>query len=159
MLYCYRSKANLIFLNLIFLTDRNMFALALLLHNPLYLIILFRKALCLDHNGLLSTLNLSVISYAAITWIISCLCWWHATLFIIQLIPTTRKLRIAILELCINEIRQWMKSNFLKLNDEKTEFMLSGSHQQLSKINIDCIHIGDSSIASASRCKNIGSPP
>ena len=26
---------------------------------------------------------------------------------------------IATLELCINEIRQWMKSNFLKLNDKK----------------------------------------
>ena len=43
-----------------------------------------------------------------------------------------------------------MKSNFLKLNDEKTEYILFGSHQQLSKINIDCIHIGDSSVASAS---------
>ena len=39
--------------NLIFQTDHNMFALALLLHNRLYLIILFRKVLCLDHNGLL----------------------------------------------------------------------------------------------------------
>ena len=39
----------------------------------------------------------------------------------------------------------------LKLNDEKTEFMLFGSHQQLSKISIDCIHIGDSSIVSASQ--------
>ena len=63
---------------------------------------------------------------------------------------------IATLELCINEIRQWMKSNFLKLHDEKTEFMLFGSHQQLSKINIDCIHIGDSSIALASQALNLG---
>ena len=63
---------------------------------------------------------------------------------------------IATLELCINEIRQWMKSNFLKLNDKKTEFMLFGSHQQFSKINIDCIHIGDSSIASASQARNLG---
>ena len=63
---------------------------------------------------------------------------------------------IATLELCINEIRQWMKSNFLKLNDKKTEFMLFGSHQQLSKISIDCIHIGDSSIASASQSRNLG---
>ena len=59
------------------------------------------------------------------------------------------------MKLCINEIRQWMKSNFLKLNDEKTEFMLFGSLQQLSKINIDCIHIGDSSITSASQARNL----
>ena len=44
----------------------------------------------------------------------------------------------------------------LKLNDEKTEFMLFGSHQQLSKISTDCIHIGDSSIASASQARNLG---
>ena len=42
------------------------------------------------------------------------------------------------------------------INDEKTEFMLFGSHQQLSKISIDCIHIGDSSIASASQARNLG---
>ena len=64
---------------------------------------------------------------------------------------------LATLELCINEIRQWMKSNLvLKLNDEKTEFMLFGSHQQVSKISINCIHIGDSSIASASQARNLG---
>ena len=48
------------------------------------------------------------------------------------------------------------RTSFLKLNDEKTEFMLFGSHQQLSKINIGCIHIGDSSIASASQARNLG---
>ena len=37
-----------------------------------------------------------------------------------------------------------------------TEFILFGSHQQLSKINIDCIHIGDSSIDSASQAGNLG---
>ena len=52
---------------------------------------------------------------------------------------------IATIELCINEIRQWMQSNFLKLNDDKTEFLLFGSHQQLSEINIErtCINVGD----------------
>ena len=35
--------------------------------------------------------------------------------------------------------------------------MLFGSHhQQLSKISIDCIHIGDSSITSASQARNLG---
>ena len=35
------------------------------------------------------------------------------------------------------------------------EFMLFGSPQQLSKISIDCIHIGDSSITSASQARNL----
>ena len=63
---------------------------------------------------------------------------------------------IATTELCINEIRQWMKSNFLKLNDSKIEFLLFGFHQQLSKINIEHINVGDSSIASVSQARNLG---
>ena len=38
---------------------------------------------------------------------------------------------ITMLEKCIQDIRSWMRQNFLKLNDEKTEFVLFGSHQQL----------------------------
>ena len=49
-----------------------------------------------------------------------------------------------------------MKSNFLKLNDDKTEFLLFGSYQQLSKINIEHINVGDSSIASVSQAWNLG---
>jgi hypothetical protein len=63
---------------------------------------------------------------------------------------------IATLELCIKDIRKWMNSNFLKLNDDKTEFLLFGSHQQLSKINIEHIHIGNSSIAPVSQARNLG---
>ena len=63
---------------------------------------------------------------------------------------------IATIEICINEIRQWMKANFLKLNDDKTEFLLFGSHQQLSKINIEHINVGDSSIATVSQARNLG---
>ena len=63
---------------------------------------------------------------------------------------------IATLELCIIEIRSWMKSNFLKLNDDKTEFLLFGSHQHLSKINTTNICIGNSTIASACQARNLG---
>ena len=49
-----------------------------------------------------------------------------------------------------------MKANFLKLNDDKTEFLLFGSHQQLSKINIEHINVGDSSIARVSQARNLG---
>ena len=43
---------------------------------------------------------------------------------------------ITTLEKCIQEIRSWMRQNFLKLNDEKTEFLLFGSRQQLSKVSL-----------------------
>ena len=45
----------------------------------------------------------------------------------------------------------------LKLNGEKKpEFMLFSSHHQLSEINIDCVPICDSTIASASHAWNLG---
>jgi hypothetical protein len=34
-------------------------------------------------------------------------------------------------------------SDRLKLNDDKTEFVLVGSRQQLAKVNIDALHVGD----------------
>ena len=33
------------------------------------------------------------------------------------------------LEQCIGEVRQWMKDNFLKLNDSKTEFLVLNSRK------------------------------
>ena len=53
---------------------------------------------------------------------------------------------ITTLEKCIQEIRSWMRQNFLKLNNEKTEFLLFGSRQQLSKVSLPFITIGDSQI-------------
>ena len=38
------------------------------------------------------------------------------------------------LELCIEEIRSWMVSNYLKLNDQKTEFIVFGSKAQRKKV-------------------------
>lgn len=40
----------------------------------------------------------------------------------------------------------WMKSNFLKLNDATTEFILFGCCNQLSKITIPFINLGNSEI-------------
>ena len=39
------------------------------------------------------------------------------------------------MERCIEEIRNWMARNMLKLNDEKTKFIIFGTHQQLKKKN------------------------
>ena len=40
-------------------------------------------------------------------------------------------------ELCIKAIRAWMVTDKLKLNDEKTEFLIIGTRQQLSKVHIE----------------------
>ena len=38
------------------------------------------------------------------------------------------------MEGCVEEIKNWMARNMLKLNEEKTEFIIFGTHQQLKKI-------------------------
>ena len=63
---------------------------------------------------------------------------------------------ITTLDKCIQEIRSWMRQNFLKLNDETTEFLLFGSRQQLSKVSLPFITIGDSQITPSSQARNLG---
>lgn len=38
------------------------------------------------------------------------------------------------MEQCIRAVRVWIVVDKLKLNEEKMEFMLIGTHQQLSKV-------------------------
>ena len=41
------------------------------------------------------------------------------------------------LEACIKDIHKWMRTNKLKLNDEKTEVVLFGTRQKLEKLRED----------------------
>ena len=43
----------------------------------------------------------------------------------------------------MDDIRNWMTNDKLLLNDDKTEFLMIGTKQQLAKVNIDHILIGD----------------
>ena len=38
------------------------------------------------------------------------------------------------LQNCIEDIRTWMSFNFLKLNDDKTEYIMFGTRHQLAKV-------------------------
>ena len=49
-----------------------------------------------------------------------------------------------------------MKQNFLKLNDEKTDYILIGSRQHLGKLPPNCLTIGESKIDPTSHVKNLG---
>ena len=49
-----------------------------------------------------------------------------------------------------------MKCNFLKLNDEKTEFILNGSKQQVNNISVKSIQIGDSLMQPVQMVSNLG---
>ena len=57
---------------------------------------------------------------------------------------------------CIADIQHWMDTNFLKLNDDKTEAIFFGSSHQLKKVSVECIPVGEASIIPSSRVKNLG---
>ena len=58
---------------------------------------------------------------------------------------------------CITDIRNWMLEVKLKLNDDKTEFIIIGTRQQLAKVSVDSLQIGNETITSSSEVKNLGS--
>ncbi|KAL9987698.1 hypothetical protein ACROYT_G002045 [Oculina patagonica] len=60
------------------------------------------------------------------------------------------------LELCIKVIRTWMITDKFKLNDDKTEFLIIGKRQQLSKVNIEKLSVGDVSGAPVAVPRNLG---
>ena len=60
------------------------------------------------------------------------------------------------MEQCIRAIRAWMQSDKLKLNENKTEVMLIGTRQQLSKVNLGTLTVGDTSVAIVNKARNLG---
>ena len=63
---------------------------------------------------------------------------------------------LAILESCINNIKDWMQVNFLKINDSKTEFVMFGSKHNLSHSENRNIKVGNHQIATVETVHNLG---
>ena len=59
------------------------------------------------------------------------------------------------LETCIAEIREWMTANMPKLNDDKTEFMIFGTKQQLAKIGEVSIAISSIQVQLVDQVRNL----
>ena len=55
---------------------------------------------------------------------------------------------VCTIQRCIEDIRIWRRENVLKLHDEKPEIFVFGSRQQMYKITIPGVRIGDSLISS-----------
>ena len=49
-----------------------------------------------------------------------------------------------------------MLTSTFKLNDDKTEILLIGTGQQLAKINLNTIRVGNTYTSSVSQVKNLG---
>ena len=64
---------------------------------------------------------------------------------------------INLLESCIDDIRAWMLHDNLKLNDDKTELLIIGTPQQLDKVVITHIRVGNTNIYPVPVARNLGS--
>ena len=60
------------------------------------------------------------------------------------------------IESCADSIRDWMMQNKLKLNDNKTIFMVLGNKTQVKKVVLNSVVIGESYIESTKSCVNLG---
>ena len=69
---------------------------------------------------------------------------------------TSQSQAIASMEKCIDELRTWMLIDKLKINDDKTEFMIIGTKQQLEKISPQNLTIGKASVNTVTTAKNLG---
>ena len=56
--------------------------------------------------------------------------------------PTDQAMALEVMERCISDLRKWMYRDKLKINDDKTEFLVIGSRQQLLKIHHFSVRVG-----------------
>ena len=61
------------------------------------------------------------------------------------------------IDACIADVRSWLVSYKLLFNDSKTELLIIGTRQQLSKIKIDSVRVGDVDIKPVDSVRNLGS--
>ena len=71
-------------------------------------------------------------------------------------LTTSQDKAVLSMERCISDIRAWITNNYLKLNDTKTEFLVIGSRQQLTKIKIDSVRVGSTESQKVSSVRNLG---
>ena len=57
---------------------------------------------------------------------------------------------------CICDVRAWMREDQLILNDDKTAFLIIGTRQQLSKVSIQSINVGQAEVSSVVSARNLG---
>ena len=62
--------------------------------------------------------------------------------------PLTEDVNLGLTQLqnCVSTISEWMKINKLKLNEDKTEFLVIGSKYHLKKVNVEHIILGEDCI-------------
>ena len=64
---------------------------------------------------------------------------------------------IQAMEKCIDAVRKWMIQDGLMINDDKTQFLLVGTRQQLDKLDSCSITVGNTRISPSPCVKDLGS--
>ena len=104
--------------------------------------------------------SLYTVSLAAIArkHVLKCHFYADDTQLYITLEPDTCSLNSTLerIEKCTEEIAAWMRSNFLKLNGDKSEYLIFGSAKNLNKLNVRSVHIDQASVSRASQARNLG---
>jgi len=60
------------------------------------------------------------------------------------------------METCISDVKQWMTSDKLMLNDDKTEFIVIASRHLLKMAAVNTIRVGDCDVSKVSVVRNSG---
>ena len=71
-------------------------------------------------------------------------------------IPMAKDTAVGKLSGFIQEIRAWMLANKLKLNDEKTMFLLLGRPSKLEKVDLSTFRVGEADIPKSDYATNLG---
>ena len=60
------------------------------------------------------------------------------------------------LTVCLSDIRDWMSSNLLKLNQDKTELMVFAPKNKVGDLQQFALSFGDATIHDSENIKNLG---
>ena len=60
------------------------------------------------------------------------------------------------METCIWDVKQWMTSDKLMLNDDRTEFVVTESRHLLKKAAVNTIRVGGCDVSKMSVVRNLG---
>ena len=71
---------------------------------------------------------------------------------VLKIIPARDRKKITALQVCITDIRSWMITDRLKLNDDKTEYMIIGTRAQLDSK----IVVGQAKVAAVRTVRDLG---
>ena len=63
---------------------------------------------------------------------------------------------VTVIERCVHELPAWLRSHFLKCNNDKTEVLVIGSRLQTIKIHIPQVMIGASEVRPVDSVKDLG---